>query len=210
MDHIIRASPRPCVLLSRLQRSHFARPSTFRFYSSVSSSASSTISPARPVRTTPLTRSTPTSSLRTQNHSTSSPSTTTRVFSSSMSASANSAAVDPQFAEGVDAEELRPRLTALLQPEQGWTLDAEGQGLQKTYFFKTYFKAVSFVNVVASQSATMKHHPTMTVRIGSVDIHWTTHHPRGLTGKDVDMAQHCDEAAELMGAVEAGQGRKCH
>ncbi|PYH77992.1 pterin-4-alpha-carbinolamine dehydratase [Aspergillus uvarum CBS 121591] len=204
MDHIIRASPRPCMFLSRLQRSQFARPSTLRFYSSVSSSF---VSPARSFQTTLLTRNDPTSCPTSQKSSTFSPSTTTRHFSCSMSAST---AVEPQFAEGVDADELRPRLTALLQPEQGWTLDTEGQGLQKTYFFKTYFKAVSFVNVVASQSATMKHHPTMTVRIGSVDIHWTTHHPRGLTGKDVDMAQHCDEAAELMGAVEAGQGRKCH
>ncbi|PYI24668.1 transcriptional coactivator/pterin dehydratase [Aspergillus violaceofuscus CBS 115571] len=203
MDHIIRASSRPCVLLSRLQKSQFARSSAFRFYSSVSSP---TLSPARPLQTTPRTRNEPTS-YPSQRSLIFSPSTTKRHFSSSMS---TSAAVEPQFAEGVDADELRPRLTALLQPEQGWTLDAEGQGLQKTYFFKTYFKAVSFVNVVASQSATMKHHPTMTVRIGSVDIHWTTHHPRGLTGKDVDMAQHCDEAAELMGAVEAGQGRKCH
>ncbi|KAE8144180.1 transcriptional coactivator/pterin dehydratase [Aspergillus avenaceus] len=116
-------------------------------------------------------------------------------------------ASEPQFAEGVDTTQLEKDLNAIQQ--QGWALDDDGTGVQKTYFFKTYFKAVSFVNVVASQSAATKHHPTMTVRIGSVDIHWTTHHPRGLTEKDISMAQHCEEAAELMGAVEPDQGKKC-
>ncbi|KAF4151602.1 hypothetical protein CNMCM6936_004003 [Aspergillus lentulus] len=49
----------------------------------------------------------------------------------------------------------------------------------------------------------------MTVRIGSVDVHWTTHNPRGLSSKDIAMAQHCEEGAELMGAVAEAQGKKC-
>ncbi|RAL17764.1 4a-hydroxytetrahydrobiopterin dehydratase [Aspergillus homomorphus CBS 101889] len=216
MDHIIRASPRPRTFISRLQQCHLDRSSRLRF----SSAPFPVLSSARPLRTTSLSR-TPTAAATTTTTTTtnffyharnvlsSHPiNSTTRRLASSMTDSAST--TEPQLAEGVDAEALRPRLAALLQPEQGWTLDAEARGLQKTYYFKTYFKAVSFVNVIASQSAAMKHHPTMTVRIGSVDIHWTTHQPRGLTAKDVDMAQHCDEAADLMGAVEAGQGRKCH
>ncbi|KAE8376423.1 transcriptional coactivator/pterin dehydratase [Aspergillus bertholletiae] len=116
-------------------------------------------------------------------------------------------AAAPEFARGMDKSQLQPELDSLV--EQGWALDEDGLGVKKTYYFKTYFKAVSFVNVVASQSATKKHHPTITVRIGSVDIHWTTHQPRGLTDKDLMMAQHCDEAAELMGAVEQEEGKKC-
>ncbi|PWY74376.1 transcriptional coactivator/pterin dehydratase [Aspergillus heteromorphus CBS 117.55] len=115
---------------------------------------------------------------------------------------------EPQFSEGTDPEQARLGLQAL-QEQQGWALDEDGQGVKKTYYFKSYFKAVTFLNVIASESSVKKHHPTMTVRIGSVDIHWTTHHPRGLSAKDLEMAQHCDEAAELMGAVEQGQGRKC-
>ncbi|KAK1147961.1 hypothetical protein N8T08_000477 [Aspergillus melleus] len=116
-------------------------------------------------------------------------------------------ASEPQFAEGIDVEQLRPRVDALVG--NGWKLDEDGTGVLKTYYFKTYFKAVSFVNVVASQSAAEKHHPTMTVRIGSVDVHWTTHRPRGLTDKDLTMAQHCDEAAEMMGSVDQDKGKKC-
>ncbi|KNG88442.1 pterin-4-alpha-carbinolamine dehydratase [Aspergillus nomiae NRRL 13137] len=131
------------------------------------------------------------------------PSQAHRTFSHS----ATAMAAAPKFARGVDGTQLQPELDSLLG--QGWTLDEDGMGVKKTYYFKTYFKAVSFVNVVASQSATKKHHPTITVRIGSVDVHWTTHQPRGLTDKDLTMAQHCDEAAELMGAVEKEQGKKC-
>ncbi|KAL4893136.1 transcriptional coactivator/pterin dehydratase [Aspergillus ambiguus] len=117
------------------------------------------------------------------------------------------ATTQPQFAEGADADQLRADLNRLT--ERGWTLDDEGLGIKKTFYYKSYFKAVTFVNSIASQSATKKHHATMTIRFGSVDVHWTTHHPRGLTDKDLTMAQYCDQAAELMGAVEEGQGLKC-
>ncbi|KAE8328166.1 transcriptional coactivator/pterin dehydratase [Aspergillus sergii] len=139
--------------------------------------------------------------LRTSSYPT--PSQAHRTFSHS----STTMAAAPKFARGMDKDQLQPELNSLL--EQGWALDEDGMGVKKTYYFKTYFKAVSFVNVVASQSAAKKHHPTITVRIGSVDIHWTTHQPRGLTDKDLTMAQHCDEAAELMGAVEKDQGKKC-
>ncbi|EKV04087.1 Pterin-4-alpha-carbinolamine dehydratase family protein [Penicillium digitatum] len=112
-----------------------------------------------------------------------------------------------QFAEGEDAQQLARDADALLQ--QGWAQDGDGMGVTKTFHFKSYFKAVAFVNMIAAESASKKHHPTMTVRIGSVDVHWTTHRPRGFTQKDVAMAQHCDQGANLIGAVDPGQGLKC-
>ncbi|CAP86837.1 Pc20g15080 [Penicillium rubens Wisconsin 54-1255] len=112
-----------------------------------------------------------------------------------------------QFAEGEDAQQLTRDADALLQ--QGWAQDGDGMGVTKTFHFKSYFKAVAFVNMIAAESASKKHHPTMTVRIGSVDVHWTTHRPRGFTQKDVTMAQHCDRGADLMGTVDPGQGLKC-
>ncbi|KAJ5604405.1 Pterin-4-alpha-carbinolamine dehydratase family protein [Penicillium lagena] len=117
------------------------------------------------------------------------------------------ATATPRFAEGQDPHQLGQDTQALLQA--GWALDADAIGLTKTFYFKSYFKAVSFVNLIASESAVKKHHPTITVRIGSVDVHWTTHHPRGLTVQDTAMARHCDQGAALMRAVEAGQGQKC-
>ncbi|KAL3462918.1 transcriptional coactivator/pterin dehydratase [Aspergillus heterothallicus] len=121
--------------------------------------------------------------------------------------SASTMTSEPQFAEGIDPEQLRPVLNAL--QSNGWSLDDDKIGINKTFFFKSYFKAVSFVNVIASHSSTKKHHATITIRFGSVDVHWTTHHPRGLTDKDTSMAQYCDQAADLVGAVEQGHGLKC-
>jgi 4a-hydroxytetrahydrobiopterin dehydratase len=87
-----------------------------------------------------------------------------------------------QISLGEDAELVQGGLEGLL--EKGWVLDGEGMGIKKTFHFRSYFKAVvgfhccsfardlgrlivwlvqSFVNVVASQSAIKKHHPTMTV-----------------------------------------------
>ncbi|KAJ6030833.1 uncharacterized protein N7446_000100 [Penicillium canescens] len=111
-----------------------------------------------------------------------------------------------QFAEGEDRQQLTRDAEALLQ--QGWALDGEGMGITKTFHFKSYFKAVSFVNLIAAESASKKHHPTMTVRIGSVDVHWTTHRPRGFTSKDVALARHCEQGAGLM-AVDPSQGLNC-
>ncbi|KAJ5907380.1 Transcriptional coactivator/pterin dehydratase [Penicillium taxi] len=113
----------------------------------------------------------------------------------------------PRFADGEDSSQLGSETKSL--QEQGWVLDTDGMGFTKTFSFKSYFKAVSFVNMIAAESSTKKHHPTMTVRIGSVDVHWTTHHPRGLTNKDIKMAQFCENGSDLMGAVASGHGIKC-
>ncbi|KAI2741984.1 hypothetical protein DTO013F2_8647 [Penicillium roqueforti] len=113
----------------------------------------------------------------------------------------------PLFAEGENSEQLTSD-TKLLQ-EQRWALDDQRIGISKTFHFKSYFKAASFVSSIASESSAKKHHPTMTLGIGTVDVHWTTHRPRGLTHKDISMARYCDDLAKLMGAVEPGQGLNC-
>jgi hypothetical protein len=49
-------------------------------------------------------------------------------------------ASEPQFADGIDPEQLRPSLNAL--QSNGWSLDEDKIGIKKTYYFKCYFKAV--------------------------------------------------------------------
>ena len=46
----------------------------------------------------------------------------------------------PRFAEGEDPQKLGSDTAALQQ--QGWTLDPDGMGVTKTFYFKSYFKAV--------------------------------------------------------------------
>jgi 4a-hydroxytetrahydrobiopterin dehydratase len=48
--------------------------------------------------------------------------------------------VEPSFAEGEDAAQLGPDTETLQQ--QGWALDPDGMGVTKTFYFKSYFKAV--------------------------------------------------------------------
>ncbi|KAJ5281786.1 Pterin-4-alpha-carbinolamine dehydratase family protein [Penicillium angulare] len=124
-----------------------------------------------------------------------------------MASSTTTPTPTPCFAEGEDPQQLSSD-TAALQTQE-WILDTDGMGVLKTFHFKSYFKAIAFMNLIAAESSAKKHHPTMTVRFGSVDVHWTTHKPRGLTHKDIALAQHCDNGAGLMGAVDAGQSLKC-
>ncbi|EAW18814.1 4a-hydroxytetrahydrobiopterin dehydratase [Aspergillus fischeri NRRL 181] len=145
-----------------------------------------------------------------------------------------------QISQGEDAEQVRGGLDRLL--EKGWVLDGEGMGIQKTYYFRSYFKAVvGFLLIVVlreisreadclvgaelcecgcvaerDKEASSYHDCCCDMlmvrgdkRIGSVDVHWTTHNPRGLSSKDIAMAQHCEEGAQLMGAVAEAQGKKC-
>jgi len=45
-----------------------------------------------------------------------------------------------QISPNENAEEVREGLEALRK--RGWVLDGEGMGIQKTFYFRTYFKAV--------------------------------------------------------------------
>lgn len=51
-----------------------------------------------------------------------------------------STAAPIRFAEGEDTEHVTAGLNSLRQ--RGWQLDNEGIGITKTFYFKTYFKAV--------------------------------------------------------------------
>ncbi|KAL1960153.1 hypothetical protein VTO42DRAFT_8696 [Malbranchea cinnamomea] len=123
--------------------------------------------------------------------------------------SAEAAQMDPEpaFSEGSDRQQLMGEVQELLQ--NGWQLDAERMGLSKLYYFKTYTKCLDFSQVVGIRSKSKNHHSTMTIKSGSVHIHWTTHFPRGLSGKDTAMARYCDEQARLIGTVERSEAQKC-
>lgn len=57
--------------------------------------------------------------------------------------------VEPRFAKGEDAAQLGPDMQTLLQ-QQDWALDADGMGVTKTFYFKSYFKAVVSTNTARS------------------------------------------------------------
>ncbi|KAK8251955.1 pterin-4-alpha-carbinolamine dehydratase family protein [Phyllosticta capitalensis] len=115
----------------------------------------------------------------------------------------------PKFAPGSDESSMTQKTDALVQ-QYGWELDAEEMGLRKTFHFKTYTKALDFLNIIGVRSKSRSHHATMTIKPSSVEVHWTTHVPRGLSSKDIDMARYCEEQATEIGTVDKGQGQNCH
>jgi 4a-hydroxytetrahydrobiopterin dehydratase len=49
-------------------------------------------------------------------------------------------AIEPKFSPGADESKLMDETSALIDAK--WTLDKEQMGLEKTYYFKTYTKAL--------------------------------------------------------------------
>jgi 4a-hydroxytetrahydrobiopterin dehydratase len=57
------------------------------------------------------------------------------------------------------------------------------------------------MNVVAEECKVKKHHPEWSNVYNTTFIRWTTHLPPGLSAKDIEMAQFCDEQALVFGEL---------
>lgn len=62
------------------------------------------------------------------------------------------------------------------------------------------------MNAVAAHCKETRHHPEWTNVYNKTSVRWTTHNPKGLSGKDVEAARFCDERGREMGEVELGEG----
>ncbi len=82
-------------------------------------------------------------------------------------------------------------LASLLASTTGWTREANA--LTKTFAFKGFKGAVSFVNRVAAAANAANHHPDIHLeRYKTVRIVLTTHVAHGLTDADVELAKRID------------------
>ena len=59
------------------------------------------------------------------------------------------------------------------------------------------------MSLVAEECKTKRHHPSWHNLYNKVTIEWTTHKPEGLSIKDVDMAEICDQTADKIGLTKA-------
>jgi 4a-hydroxytetrahydrobiopterin dehydratase len=80
-------------------------------------------------------------------------------------------------------------------------LTASRIGIARTYRFKTFKAAWSFMNLVAAECQKQRHHPSWHNLYNEVSIEWTTHRPRGLSEKDVQMAGFCERVAGEVGVM---------
>ena len=86
-------------------------------------------------------------------------------------------------------DEAQNRLGSL--PE--WRIE-DGE-LTRTFAFKDFVAALSFVNRVGQAAEAAGHHPDIDIRYNKVRLALITHDAGGLTGKDFDLAAQANALA---------------
>lgn len=87
--------------------------------------------------------------------------------------------------------------------------------MERRFKFKTFAKTWDFMTAVSLQCKLKNHHPEWSNVYNTTFIRWTTHSPKGLSAKDVELAAVCDQLAREFGevveetAVEGGAGDSC-
>ena len=75
------------------------------------------------------------------------------------------------------------------EPPTGWTLDADGKALERSYRFKDFAEAFAFLTRVAAHAEAVNHHPEFTSVWDRVDFRLTSHDAGGVTARDVALAE---------------------
>ncbi|KAL2262662.1 hypothetical protein VTK26DRAFT_532 [Humicola hyalothermophila] len=107
-----------------------------------------------------------------------------------------------KFSAGSDTVLLKAKVAPLLKANGGrWTLALDGEALEREFKFKTFAKTWDFMTAVSLQCKLKSHHPEWSNVFNATFIRWTTHHPKGLSDKDIEMAAICDSLAKDFGEV---------
>ena len=77
----------------------------------------------------------------------------------------------------------------------GWAVAPDRDAIVKSFRFKDFAQAFSFMTQVAQASEQMDHHPEWSNVYNRVDILLATHVSGGVTERDVALAQAIDAAA---------------
>jgi 4a-hydroxytetrahydrobiopterin dehydratase len=93
-----------------------------------------------------------------------------------------------------------PRLTEterseLLPALDGWTLVEGRDALHKRFVFEDFNAAFGWMTRVALLAEQMNHHPEWCNVYRNVDVILSTHDAKGLTRRDVELAQRMDQFA---------------
>jgi 4a-hydroxytetrahydrobiopterin dehydratase len=81
----------------------------------------------------------------------------------------------------------------------GWSRRSDT--LTKTYRFRTFPDAITFVTRVAEVAESMDHHPDLDIRFNKVTCHLSTHSAGGITEKDVNLAGAIEKLASELGTM---------
>lgn len=80
-----------------------------------------------------------------------------------------------------------------------WNITPTRDGIVRQFNFPTFSAAWRFMSLVAEECKAKRHHPSWHNLYNKVTVEWTTHRPKGLSIKDVEMAETCDQIAKEIG-----------
>ncbi|GGF00067.1 4a-hydroxytetrahydrobiopterin dehydratase [Stappia taiwanensis] len=95
------------------------------------------------------------------------------------------------MAERLTKDQRREALNDL----PGWSLDPEGDAIEKTFRFAGFIEAFGFMTRVALVAEKMNHHPDWSNVYRTVSVRLTTHDAGGLTELDIKLARAMDRLA---------------
>ena len=72
---------------------------------------------------------------------------------------------------------------------EGWPNTEDRDAIQKTFTFKSFNQAFSFMTRVAMEAEKANHHPEWFNVYNRVDVTLSTHDAGGITEKDIKLAQ---------------------
>ena len=87
-----------------------------------------------------------------------------------------------------------PRTEALIGLD-GWSDAEDRDAIQKTFTFKSFNQAFSFMTRVAMEAEKANHHPEWFNVYNRVEVTLSTHDTGGITEKDIKLAQFMDKIA---------------
>ncbi|MEM7269925.1 MAG: 4a-hydroxytetrahydrobiopterin dehydratase [Pseudomonadota bacterium] len=97
------------------------------------------------------------------------------------------------MADKLSAEERSEALKVLAMA--GWGEVDGRDAIHKTFRFKNFVAAWSWMSAVALAAEKADHHPEWTNVYGTVDVTLTSHDADGLSQRDLDLARRMDQLA---------------
>ncbi|MFC4170708.1 4a-hydroxytetrahydrobiopterin dehydratase [Microvirga sp. GCM10011540] len=85
--------------------------------------------------------------------------------------------------------------TDILPALDGWALVEGRDAIRKRFVFDDFNAAFAWMTRIALVAEQMNHHPEWTNVYNKVDVTLATHEAKGLTRRDVELAQRMDQFA---------------
>ena len=97
---------------------------------------------------------------------------------------------------------IQSEIKEFLQDLEGWTLSADGTAIQKSFTFKNFRAAWTFMEDIAVEADQMDHHPEWSNVYNKVEIRLSTHDEGGVSEKDIELATFINAAQQVVSNEE--------